>query len=84
MTDQQIIDSCRKHGAKVASDAAYAAMEGRRAALIALGLGELQGLADLHRVTTLAYALMSDDDQAADLTKAVIDASKLPTGPRDD
>ena len=67
MTDQQIIDTCRTHGAKAVSDAAYAAMEGRRVALVALGLGDLQGLAVLHRATSLAYALMSDDDQAADL-----------------
>ena len=78
MTDQQIIDACRKHGAKVVSDAAYAAMEGRHAALLSIGLGDLRGLAALHKAATLAYELMPAEDQAADLCKAIVDASKLP------
>ena len=78
MTDQQIADACRKHGAKTISDAAYAAMDGRRFALDALGLHDLRGIGALHRATTIAYALMSDDDQAADLTDASIRAAKLP------
>ena len=78
MTDKQIINACSKHGAKVVSDAAYAAMEGRPAVLIGIGLGELRGLAALHKTTTLAYELMPDEDKAADLCKAIVDASKLP------
>ena len=78
MTDQDIITACRTHGAKVVSDAAYAAMDGRRTALEALGLGELHGLGQLHRATVLAYSLMSDEDQAADLTHAVVSGAKVP------
>lgn len=78
MTYQQITDACRKHGAKLVSDAAYAAMDGRRTALEALGLGELRGLGDLHRATAIAYGLMGEDDQAADLTDAAIKGAKLP------
>lgn len=77
-TDTDINSVCRTHGAKVVSDAAYAAMDGRRTALEALGLGEIRGLGQLHHVTTLAYALMSDEDQAADLTHAVVSGAKLP------
>lgn len=77
MTDTEIGALCRTHGAKVVSDAAYSAMEGKRAALIALGLGSISGLGDLHRVTSVAYSLMGDDDQAADLTEAAIKAAKL-------
>lgn len=77
MTNDQLSDACRKHGAKVVSDAAYAAMEGRRTALVALGLGELHSLSDLHAATLVAYRVMPDDDQAADLTDAIIKASKL-------
>ncbi len=77
MTDQKIIDACRKHGAKTVSDAAYAAMNGYRSALAALGLGELHGIGPLHHVTVLAFGLMGDDDKAADLTGAIIKASKL-------
>lgn len=70
--------ACRKHGAKIISDAAYAAMAGRHAPLQALGLGQCIGnLPALHLVTTTAYALMSDDDQALDLAQASIDAAKL-------
>jgi hypothetical protein len=78
MTEQDIITACRKHGAKVVSDAAYLAMQGRRTSLDALGLGLLAGLGDLHRATVIAYKLMSDDDQAADLVRATIDGAKLP------
>ena len=78
MTDQQIADACRKHGAKIVSDAAYAAMDGKRTALDALGLGELRGLGDYHRATTIAYGLMGEDDQAADLTAATIKGAQLP------
>lgn len=78
MTDQQITDACRNHGAKIVSDAAYAAMDGRRTALAAMGLGELRGVGNLHRATTIAYELMGDDDQAADLMAATIRGAKLP------
>ncbi len=71
--------ACRKHGAKVVSDAAYAAMSGRPAPLQALGLGQCLGnLPALHLITTAAYSLMSDDDQALDLAQASIDAAKMP------
>ena len=70
--------ACRKHGAKVVSDAAYAAMSGRGPALVALGLGHCVGnLPALHLITTTAYALMPDEDQALDLTQASIDAAKI-------
>jgi hypothetical protein len=78
MTDQQITDACRKHGAKIVSDAAYAAMDGQRTALDVLGLGALRGLGELHRATVIAYGMMGEHDQAADLTQAAIDAAKLP------
>jgi hypothetical protein len=78
MIDQQIADACRMHGAKVVSDAAYQAMNGRRAELVALGLGTLTGVGQLHRATTIAYKLMSEEDQCADLTRAAIDGAKLP------
>ena len=78
MTDQEIIAACRKHGAKTVSDAAYLAMQGRRASLDALGLGTLAGLGALHQATVIAYKLMSDEDQAADLVRATIDGAKLP------
>jgi hypothetical protein len=72
-------DACRKHGAKVVSDAAYAAMSGRPTPLRALGLGQCVGnLPALHLITTTAYALMPDDDQAHDQAQASIDAAKLP------
>lgn len=77
MTDKQVIDACRKHGAKVVSDAAYAAMDGRRSELDAIGLGAIRGLGQLHAVTVLAYQLMPDDDRAADLTSAIIKGAKL-------
>ena len=77
MTDQRIVDACCNHGAKTVSDAAYAAMEGRRDALVALGLGDLQGAGALHHATVLAYRMMSDEDQAADLTDAAIRGAKL-------
>jgi hypothetical protein len=71
--------ACRKHGAKIISDAAYAAMSGRLAPLQALGLGHCIGnLPALHLITTTAYALMSDDDQAMDAAQASINAAKLP------
>jgi len=76
MTNDQITAACRKHGAKNVSDAAYEAMNGQRALIDALGLGSLAGLGDLHRATVLAYGLMGEDDQAADLTRAAIDAAK--------
>ena len=78
MTDQQITEACRKHGAKGVSDAAYAAMDGRPAAILALGLGDLRNLGDLHRATSIAYGLMGDDDRAADMTQATIRAAGLP------
>lgn len=81
MTEQDVIDACRKHGAKVVSDAAYAAMEGRPAALVAIGLGALQHVGALMRITSITYTLMSDDDQAADYTKAVIDGAKITAPP---
>ncbi len=76
MTDDDIARLCRKHGAKVLSDAACAAMEGRRQAATALGFGDLP-LPGLYRVTVVAYGLMGDEDQAADLTEAVIGLARL-------
>lgn len=78
MHKSAIAAACRKHGAKEVSDACYSAMNGRRAALEALGLGELRGIAQLHLATTVAYNLMGDEDQVADLTTATIDGAKLP------
>jgi Phage integrase, N-terminal SAM-like domain len=45
--------------------------------LDALGLGELHGVGPLHNATVIAYGLMPDDDQAADLTGAIIRGAKL-------
>ncbi|MFN9279370.1 MAG: hypothetical protein ACK6DW_06475 [Betaproteobacteria bacterium] len=83
MTSQSVhndaLAACRTHGAKVVSDAAYAAMSGQPVRLQALGLGRYVGnLPALHLITTAAYELMSDDDQALDLAQASIDAAKLP------
>ena len=77
MTDQQITAACRKYGAKVVSDAAYAAMNGRRATLDRMGLDGLRGLGQLHAATVITYSLMPDEDQAADLTEAAISGAKL-------
>lgn len=76
MDDNTITRLCRQHGAKTLSDAAYAAMEGRRAAIEALGV-DAKGLATLHRITCLAYRLMSAEDQASDLAYAAIKGAKL-------
>lgn len=76
--DDDIRALCRKHGAKACSDAAYAAMEGKRGAADVLGFGEAT-LPALYRITIVAYALMSDDDQLADLTRASIDAARVAT-----
>lgn len=74
--------ACRKHGAKIVSDAAYAAMSRREVALRALGLGYcLNNMPALHLLTTTAYALMGDEDQAADLGEASIAAAAI-TAPR--
>lgn len=66
------------HGAKRVSDAAYAAMNGQRAALEAVGLGEVRGLGPLHAITVECFAAMSSAERAADLTDAAISAAKLP------
>lgn len=78
MSDSEIIDLLRRHGVKAVSDAAYAWMEGRPDALQAYGLTVTMQLA--YRITTLAYPLMSDDDRAADLCKAVIEGVRLNSG----
>ena len=67
----------RKYGAKAVSDAAYAAMEGRRAAITSIGLGAY-AMGALQAITVRAYNLMSDEDRAADLTDAYINGAKLP------
>lgn len=76
LDDQQIADLCRRHGAKVCSDAAYAAMEGRRAAAMRLGFGEAN-VPTLYRITTVAYSLMSESEQAADLADAAIAGARI-------
>lgn len=76
LSDAQISALCHQHGAKVISDAAYSAMEGRRAAALRLGFGEAT-LPALYRITMQAYRLMSDAEQAGDLADAVIAAAKL-------
>ena len=69
--------ACRAVGAKTVSDAAYAAMSGNATALQALGLGHCVGnLPALSLVTTTAYALMCDEDQAADLAEAIVTAAR--------
>ena len=77
MTDYDIASLCRQHGAKILSDAAYAAMESRHAALDALGLQDVRGMGLLYRITSVAYPLMSDEDQAADATHAAIQGARL-------
>ena len=77
MSDDDIAAACRRYGAKAVGDAAYAAMNGRRDALIALGLGHVEGLPALYRVTLTAHAAMTDEERAADLMQASIDAAKL-------
>lgn len=70
--------ACRRHGAKIVSDAAYAAMSGRHAPLQAIGLGPCAGnLPALHLIVTTAYELMGDEDKVADLAQASIDAAKI-------
>lgn len=78
MSDNEIIDLLRRHGVKAVSDAAYAWMEGRPDALQAYGLTVTMPLA--YRITTLAYPLMSDNDKAADLCKAVIEGARQNSG----
>lgn len=75
--DERIAAACQLHGALTVSDAAYAAMSGSRATLVKVGLGDLAGLPALYRATTIAYKLMEPGEQAADLTKAAIDAAKI-------
>ena len=77
MIDGSITAACDHHGAKKVSDAAYEAMNGRRANLIALGLGHVEGLPALYRVTLAAHAAMTDEERAADLAQASIAAAKL-------
>lgn len=77
MTDQEIALLCDRLGAKVVSDAAYAAMAGNRGPLETLGI-EAHGLATLNRIAEIAYKLMDAVEQADDLTRATIDAAKLP------
>jgi hypothetical protein len=77
MDAQRIKALCITHGAKAVSDAAYAAMTGQRTALDRLGLGDVRGVGALHEVTTIAFALMSPNERASDLTQATIDAARV-------
>jgi len=76
LDDQQIADLCLRHGAKVCSDAAYRAMEGRRSDALRLGFGEAT-LPALYAITTLAYRLMTDAQRACDLADAAISGARI-------
>lgn len=69
--------ACATHGARAVSEAAYAAMTGRRAALDAVGLGDAKGIGALHEITVIAFGLMGAADRAADLTQATIDGARI-------
>lgn len=78
MTDEQIRDLCRAQGAKMVSDAAYAAMSGQRGAATALGIPADASLAVLYRITSIALPMMSDEDAATDAAQAAIGLAKIP------
>jgi len=71
------IEAINAHGAKVVSDAAYRAMNGDRAALERVGLGDVKGLAALNAVTVECFAQMSGAEKAQDLAEAAINAAKI-------
>lgn len=69
--------ACREHGAKVVSDAAYAAMGGNRAGLDRVKLGDVKGVYLLDVVGSTAHKLMEPDEQAMDLAEVTIDLAKI-------
>lgn len=77
MTDQEIAAICDRIGAKVVSEAAYAAMSGNRKPLEMTGI-EAHDIATLNRIAEVAYKLMDSIEQADDLARATIDGAKLP------
>mgnify|MGYP000470498298 CR=1 FL=1 len=74
---EQIQIACRTHGAKAVSDAAYAAMEGRRELLEQVGLGHLAGAGMLHQITAECFELMTPAEKAAELANATITSSRM-------
>lgn len=70
-------EACVTHGARAVSEAAYAAMAGRRQSLERLGLGEVCGIGSLHEVTVIAFGAMGPADRAADLATAAVDAARI-------
>ena len=75
MSDDQIIEACRTHGAKVVREAANAALNGRRQGLVALGLGGLT-MAAAYRSTVIASKLMRDEDRASDPVRDTMAAAR--------
>lgn len=71
------LEAIRQHGAHAVSEAAYAAMNGQRAALERVGLGDVRGIGPLHQITADAFGAMGTADRAADLTLASIDAARI-------
>lgn len=69
--------ACREHGAKVVSDAAFAAMRGNRSGLERLKLGDVEGIGLLDVVGSTAYKLMEPEEQALDLAQATIELAKI-------
>lgn len=69
--------ACREHGAKVVSDAAYAAMSGNRAGLDRVKLGDVKGIGNLDVVGATAHKLMDPDEQAMDLAQVSIELAKI-------
>ena len=71
------LEAIQQHGARAVSEAAYAAMNGQRAALERVGLGDVRGLGQLHQITVDAFDAMGTAERAADLAQASIDAARI-------
>lgn len=71
------LEAIQQHGARAVSEAAYAAMNGQRAALERVGLGDVRGLGQLHQITVDAFSAMGTAERAADLAQASIDAARI-------
>lgn len=52
-------------------------MNGQRAALERVGLGDVRGLGQLHQITVDAFDAMGTAERAADLAQASIDAARI-------
>ena len=71
------LKAIQQHGARAVSEAAYAAMNGQRAALERVGLGDVRGLGQLHQITVDAFDAMSTAERTADFVQARIAATRV-------